>query len=95
MKTYREQLDIVEREGLDIFDLVIGLDVEDELERAKVDFEDEFERICSLTKDAQFELVSLDRSDITRAIIELRKEGLSYEDIIKNNYELVIKNILG
>ena len=96
MKTFREQLNIAERAGLDIFDLVIGFDVEDELERAEVDFEDEFERICSLTKDIQLELVvELDSSDIARAIIELRKKGLSYEDIIKNNYRLVVKNILG
>ena len=94
MKTYREQLDIAEREGLSIFDLTCGQEVKDALlEVGAPELDKEFENLCWQTGEAYLKIEDAKIYEAAIAIVKLRKDGYTYKQISDNRYALVEKHI--
>lgn len=94
MKTYREQLDIAEREGLSIFDLTCGQEVKDALLEVEVpELDKEFESLCWHTGEAYLKIEDAKIYEAAIAIVKLRKDGYTYKQIGDNRYALVEKYI--
>ena len=92
MKTYREQLDIAEREGLSIFDLTCAQEVKDALLEVEApELDREFENLCWQTGEAYLKIE--DAKIYEAAIVKLRKDGYTYKQISDNRYALVEKYI--
>ena len=90
MKTYREQLDIAEREGLSIFDLTCGQEVKAALlEVESPELDKEFENLCWQTGEAYLEIEDAKIYEAAVAIVKLRKNGYTYRQISDNRYALV------
>lgn len=94
MKTFREQLNIAEREGLDIFELTCAQEVEDALLEVGVpELNGEFENLCLQTIEAYFKIEDAKIYEAAIAIVKLRKDGYTYKQISNNRYKLVEKYI--
>ena len=94
MKTYREQLDIVKREELSIFDLTCAQEVEDALlEVGALGLNREFEKLCWQTGEAYLKIKDAKIYEVAVAIVKLRKDGYTYKQISDNRYKLVEKYI--
>lgn len=94
MKTYREQLDIAEREGLSIFDLTCGQEVKAALlEVESPELDKEFEILCWQTGEAYLKIEDAKIYEAAIAIVKLRKDGYTYKQISDNRYALVEKYI--
>ena len=94
MKTYREQLDIAEREGLSIFDLTCGQEVKAALlEVESPELNGEFENLCWQTGEAYLKIEDAKIYEAAIAIVKLRKDGYTYKQISDNRYALVEKYI--
>lgn len=94
MKTYREQLDIVKREELSIFDLTCAQEVEDALlEVGALGLNGEFEKLCWQTGEAYLKIEDAKIYEAAIAIVKLRKDGYTYKQISDNRYKLVEKYI--
>lgn len=94
MKTYREQLDIAEREGLSIFDLTCGQEVKDALlEVEDPELDKEFENLCWQTGETYLKIEDAKIYEAAIAIVKLRKDGYTYKQISDNRYALVEKYI--
>lgn len=94
MKTYREQLDIVKREELSIFDLTCAQEVEDALLEVGVpELNGEFENLCWQTGEAYLKIEDAKIYETAIAIVKLRKDGYTYKQISNNRYKLVEKYI--
>lgn len=90
MKTYREQLDIVEREGLSIFDLTCAQEVKDALLEVEApELDREFENLCWQTGEAYLKIEDAKIYEAAVAIVKLRKNGYTYRQISDNRYALV------
>ena len=90
MKTYREQLDIVDREGLSIFDLTCAQEVKDALLEVEApELDREFENLCWQTGEAYLKIEDAKIYEAAVAIVKLRKNGYTYRQISDNRYALV------
>lgn len=90
MKTYREQLDIVEREGLSIFDLTCAQEVKDALLEVEApELDKEFENLCWQTGEAYLKIEDAKIYETAVAVVKLRKNGYTYRQISDNRYALV------
>ena len=90
MKTYREQLDIVEREGLSIFDLTFAQEVKDALLEVEApELDKEFENLCWQTGEAYLKIEDAKIYETAVAVVKLRKNGYTYRQISDNRYALV------
>lgn len=90
MKTYREQLDIVEREGLSIFDLTCAQEVKAALLEVEApELDREFENLCWQTGEAYLKIEDAKIYEAAVAIVKLRKNGYTYRQISNNRYALV------
>lgn len=94
MKTFREQLNIAEREDLSIFDLTCAQEVKDALLEAEVpELDNEFENLCWHTGEVYLKIKDAKIYEAAIAIVKLRKDGYTYKQISDNRYGLVKKYI--
>lgn len=97
--SYKEQLDIVEKYGLSVYDLQIGLAARDCCTDLYPDCSDaEFNKICEAASEADNKLNSFtdyptEIDEIVGAIVRLRSDGVEWKKIIANRFALVAQEV--